>query len=32
VIGADRTLMIGGAVAVGAGLIGLLIPAMRNAR
>jgi MFS family permease len=32
VIGADRTLMIGGVVAVGAGLIGLLIPAMRNAR
>ena len=32
VIGADRTLMVGGAVAVGAGLIGLLIPAMRNAK
>jgi MFS family permease len=32
VIGADRTLMLGGAVAVGAGLIGLLIPSMRNAQ
>ena len=32
VIGADRTLMVGGAVAVGAGVIGLLIPAMRNAK
>jgi MFS family permease len=31
-IGADRTLMLGGAVAVGAGLIGLAIPSMRNAR
>jgi MFS family permease len=31
-IGADRTLMVGGAVAVGAGLIGLLIPSMRNAQ
>jgi hypothetical protein len=31
VIGADRALMAGGAVAVAAGLIGLLIPSMRNA-
>jgi len=31
VIGADRTLMLGGAVAVVAGLGGLLIPSMRNA-
>jgi hypothetical protein len=30
-IGADRTLMLGGAVAVVAGLGGLLIPSMRNA-
>ena len=30
-IGADRTLMLGGAVAVAAGLAGLLWPAMRNA-
>jgi hypothetical protein len=30
-IGADRALMAGGAVAVAAGLIGLLIPSMRNA-
>jgi MFS transporter, DHA3 family, macrolide efflux protein len=31
IIGADRTLMLGGAVAVAAGLMGLLIPSMRNA-
>ena len=31
IIGADRTLMLGGAVAVVAGLIGILIPSMRNA-
>jgi hypothetical protein len=31
VIGADKTLMLGGAVAVVAGLGGLLIPSMRNA-
>ena len=31
IIGADRTLMLGGAVAVAAGLIGWLIPSMRNA-
>jgi hypothetical protein len=31
VIGAGETLMLGGAVAVAAGLIGLLIPSMRNA-
>lgn len=31
IIGADRTLMLGGAVAVAAGLMGMLIPSMRNA-
>jgi MFS family permease len=31
VIGAGETLMLGGAVAVAAGLVGLLIPSMRNA-
>jgi hypothetical protein len=31
IIGADKTLMLGGAVAVAAGLMGLLIPSMRNA-
>jgi hypothetical protein len=30
-IGADRMLMLGGAVAVAAGVAGLLWPAMRNA-
>jgi hypothetical protein len=30
-VGADTALMAGGAVAVAAGLIGLLIPSMRNA-
>jgi hypothetical protein len=31
IIGAGETLMLGGAVAVAAGLVGLLIPSMRNA-
>ena len=31
IIGADKTLMLGGAVAVAAGLVGYAIPSMRNA-
>jgi hypothetical protein len=31
VIGAGQTLTVGGAVAVAAGVLGLMLPAMRNA-